>query len=467
MVESGWERVNGEWQGFLEERGDRYRIVMHIDSAENERARVSLDLPDHGALGIALQDISLKDHVLNGKLLAVPTPLRGVFDEDCTSMDGRIRLFGDEISFTLRKDDPAFLKYKFPRLAEDNTPQTEYTYCTPDRLKDGWEVASLQGEDINGEKIDEMMSATLDGQYPLVHSMLLVKDGRLVFEEYCYGQDREQKHTMASVTKSITSILFGIALDQGKIESLDQEIYTFFPKYKGTHWIDQQYDITLRHVLSMTAGLDWNEKLPYTDPRNDNTAMNASDDWLGYILDREMVGVPGEKYEYNSGLSFLLGEVIKQAAGENASQFAEKYLFEPLGISEYTWRVNAQGLCDTGGGLFLRPRDAAKISRMMLDGGRWQGRQIVPEEWVRESTRQQTRPNDYAYGYQWHLKRFTVMNTALRCIQAAGYGGQFLMLFPALDLVVLFTAGDYNGDGGRPYIRLETYILLAVLMGKR
>jgi CubicO group peptidase (beta-lactamase class C family) len=310
-----------------------------------------------------------------------------------------------------------------------------------------------------------MMSAMLAGQYPLVHSMLLVKEGRLVFEEYFYGQDRDQKHTMASVTKSITSILFGIALEQGKIESLDQKVYTYFPQYSGTRWIDQQYDITLRHVLSMTAGLEWNEKIPYTDPRNDNTAMNASDDWLRYIFDREMTGVPGKKYEYNSGLSFLLGEVIREATGENADRFAKKYLFEPLGIREVTWRTNAQGLCDTGGGLFLRPRDAARISQVMLDGGRWQGHQIVPGEWVRESTSQQTRPNDYAYGYQWHLKRFTLMNTALGCIQAAGFGGQFLMLFPALALVVLFTAGDYNGDGGRPYIRLEKYILPAVLTG--
>jgi CubicO group peptidase (beta-lactamase class C family) len=192
--------------------------------------------------------------------------------------------------------------------------------------------------------------------------------------------------------------------------------------------------------------------------------MNRSDDWVGYVLDRGVAGAPGEEYAYNSGLSILLGAIIECATGLHVDEFAEEYLFKPLGIHDYRWFTAPDGTCHTGGGLSLRPRDAAKIGTMMLQGGAWQSQRILSEGWVRESTRQHTKPGDYPYGYQWHLHTFSVNDTAVKSFCAAGYGGQWLFMVPALDMAVVFTAGAYGGDS-KPYEKMEKHILPAALKG--
>jgi CubicO group peptidase (beta-lactamase class C family) len=253
--------------------------------------------------------------------------------------------------------------------------------------------------------------------------------------------------------------VLGLAVDRGLIRGVHQPVYTLFPERRGYRWIDERYDITLYHVLTMTAALDWNETLPYTDPRNDNTAMNMSDDWVGYVLNKGVAGAHGEKYAYTSGLSILLGAIVKNATGLYVDEFAAEHLFEPLGITDYRWSAAPDGTRHTGGGLSLRPRDAAKIGAMMLNGGVWRGQQILSEEWARESTRQHTRLGDYPYGYQWHRHTF---GAGMESFCAAGYGGQWWFMFPALDLAVIFTAGAYGGDS-KPYEKVEKYILPAVL----
>ena len=160
--------------------------------------------------------------------------------------------------------------------------------------------------------------------------------------------------------------------------------------------------------------------------RNDNTRMNGCGDPVGYVLDRKMAGVPGEKYQYTSGLSILLGAILKNTTGLTASQFAAQHLFAPMGITEHRWWSTPDGTCHTGGGLTLRPRDFAKIGLMLLNDGMWNTKRVVPASWVQESTSRQTRPDDYGYGYLWHIRPFTI-------------------------------------GGARPYERMERYILPAAM----
>jgi CubicO group peptidase (beta-lactamase class C family) len=230
--------------------------------------------------------------------------------------------------------------------------------------------------------------------------------------------------------------------------------------------VDQKYDITLKHALTMTAGLDWDERTyPHGDSRNNNTAMNNSIDWIAYIMNRKMAKTPGEKFNYTSGLSILLGGIIKNASGLYADYFAEKYLFEPLGITDYKWYRNWDNTIHTGGGLQLKPRDMAKIGYMMLKGGEWKGKQIVSHNWVNESTQKHIKSRGYEYGYQWWRGKTIKKNRILEAFWAAGAGGQFIFVLPKLDLVVVFTAKHRNNPGGskRAFNMLTNYILPAVL----
>jgi CubicO group peptidase (beta-lactamase class C family) len=369
---------------------------------------------------------------------------------------------GQPHKLELRRDRPEWRRFLVPSLGAAGQPVRQYAYRVPEETGDGWLTGSLRAAGLSEEHVSRLGQAILDGQYPQAHSVLIARDQQLVFEEYFYGHESQRRHGLQSATKSITSILVGVAIDLGAIEGVDQPVYTFFPERRGCRWIDERHNVTLRHLLTMTAALDWNEQLPYTDPLNDNTAMNMSGDWVGYVLDRGLAGTPGERYMYCSGLSILLGAIVHSATGQYVDEFAAEHLFGPLGITDYRWSAAPDGTRHTGGGLSLRPRDAAKIGAMMLGGGVWRGRRILSEGWVRESTRQQTRPGDYAYGYQWHLHAFTVAGSAVPCCCAAGYGGQWLFLFPSLDLEVVFTAGAYGGDS-RPYEKVERYILPALV----
>jgi CubicO group peptidase (beta-lactamase class C family) len=181
--------------------------------------------------------------------------------------------------------------------------QLQYKYEVPEKTDDGWETASLIDADVDPAKINDLMLDILNEKYKNIHSALLVKSGKLILEEYFHGYHRNRIHPIQSDTKSITSILVGIAIDQELISSLDKKVYEFFPNCKGTKWVDQKYDINLKHALTMSAGLGWDERsYPHGDSRNDNTAMNNSINWIEYIMNRKRAKPPGESFNYTSGL---------------------------------------------------------------------------------------------------------------------------------------------------------------------
>jgi CubicO group peptidase (beta-lactamase class C family) len=344
--------------------------------------------------------------------------------------------------------------------------QPQYKYEVPEKTDDGWETVSLSEAGVDPAKINDLMLNILNEKYKNVHSVLLVKNGKLIFEEYFQGYHRNRIHPIQSDTKSITSILIGIAIDQRIISNLDKKVYEFFPNYKGTKWVDQKYEINIKHALTMTAGLDWDERTyPHGDSRNNNTAMNNSIDWIEFIMNKEMARTPGERFNYTSGLSILLGGIIKNASGLYADDFAEKYLFKPLGITDYKWYRNYDNTIHTGGGLQLKPRDMAKIGYLMLKGGIWQGKQIVSHNWVNESTQAHIEAGGYEYGYQWWRGKTINNNRIIEAFWAWGHGGQFILILPSLDLVVVFTAKhrDNPGFSKRAFDMLSNYIIPAVL----
>ena len=272
-------------------------------------------------------------------------------------------------------------------------------------------------------------------------------------------------HFLASVSKSITSVLIGISIDQKLTADVEKKAYEFFPKYKGTKWVDQKYPITLQHMLTMAAGLDWDAmKYSRRDPRHTTHQMYDSDDPIEFVLERNLVETPGEKFYYNSGLTILLGEIIKNTSDLYLDRFAKKYLFTPLGISDYHWDKFPDGTIQTDGGLHLRPRDMAKIGYMMLKKGKWKDKQIVSKEWVEESTKRHIDALGIGYGYQWWIGKTRINNREIKVIFASGHGGQKIFAIPTLDLVAVFTSRVFNSKGhSGPEGFLLNYIIPSIM----
>ncbi|MGD8391806.1 MAG: serine hydrolase [Desulfobacterales bacterium] len=352
-----------------------------------------------------------------------------------------------------------------PRVNTYGLPEYTYTYEQPEKVGDGWETGTLSEAGIDQKEIIAMMHAILGGHDKNLHSILLIKNGKLVLEEYFYGYNRDRLHYLASVTKSITSVLIGIAIDQKLPADVATKAYEFFPEYTGTKWIDQKYPITLQHVLTMSAGLDW-EAMKYSrrDSRHTTHQMYASGDPIGFVLQKNMIEAPGKKFYYNSGLTILLGGIVKNTTGLTIDKFAEQYLFAPLGISNYRWDKFPDGHIQTDGGLSLRPRDMAKIGYMIMNNGKWKDRQIVSREWVTQSTQNHIDALGIGYGYQWWIGKTKINNQTIKVLFASGHGGQKIFIIPQLDLIAVFTSRVFNSKGhSAPEGFLLKYIIPSIV----
>ncbi len=340
-----------------------------------------------------------------------------------------------------------------------------YRYRAPLRDNDGWPTATLDAVGVAHHPLAALVSRIRDKTFPRVYSVLLVKDGKLVFEEYFDGRHRFQAHPLHSVSKSVTSILVGIAVDQGLI-GVDDPIYSYFDDYRGLEWIDRSYEITIRDLLAMAHGTDWDERSrPLGDPENSIRAMTSSEDWLEFVLGHKLVEPPGRRFNYAGGMTVLLGEIVSRTSGRDLGDFAERYLFQPMGINIEGWHRSRLGVVNAQGGLLLRPRDMAKIGQMMLDKGTWQGNRIVSEAWVEASLQNRvSAENGWGYGYQWRLGRAPIGDRLVELFFAAGRGGQHIIVVPSLRLVGVFTAQPIDNRGGheRNLIMMSDYVLPAV-----
>jgi CubicO group peptidase (beta-lactamase class C family) len=246
-------------------------------------------------------------------------------------------------------------------------------------------------------------------------------------------------HTMQSVSKSVTSALIGIAIGEGKIPGVDAKVMSYFPEL-GMPPDPRRDRMTLRDVLTMTTGIKWDEEsADYTDPRNNCAVMESKDDWVRYVLEQPMAVAPGQTFVYNSGATELLSGILQKATGKPADDYAKEHLFAPLGITDFYWKRTPKGLADTEGGLYLKPRDLAKLGELYMHDGVWRGTRVLPAGWAAESTRSRvTADGDFGYGYQWWVMPEAFGNGE-KAFFAWGYGGQFLFVVPRLELIAVFT----------------------------
>jgi CubicO group peptidase (beta-lactamase class C family) len=277
---------------------------------------------------------------------------------------------------------------------------------------------------MNSSLLDEFVDALDYGHSCL--SYLVIKNGYLILEGYPDPDYNEStlKHVY-SVTKSFTSALVGMALEAGNLTSLDELVVDFFPDKTIANLDEDKQSITVEHLLTMTAGFEWSDD-------TDFSAMTASPDWIQYVLDRPMAYVPGETFNYNTGASHLLSAIVNRTTGIPTQSYADTRLFQPLGISDYEWMIDPQGVAAGCIGLSITPRDMAKFGFLYLNNGTWDGEQIVPSTWVSASTQVQAPDEDY--GFQWWIE------PSLDAYIARGADGQYIWVQPKDDLIVVFTS---------------------------
>jgi CubicO group peptidase (beta-lactamase class C family) len=310
-----------------------------------------------------------------------------------------------------------------------------------------WREASPADHGVDAGQLDRIPARAADA-LPYLDSLLIVRDGYLIYEAYFNGHDAETLHDLASVTKSWTSAIVGVAQADGYMTDLDASLAELLPDYFADGRHADKAGITVRHLLQMRSGLEWDEDTLDTGGYGEPDELLARDvvEWL---LSFPMTHAPGTAWNYNTGNTQLVSAAFQRATGRSLEAFAAERLFAPLGIQHYDWLADESGVTIGGQSLRLTPRDTAKLGLLYLEAGQWEGQQLVPAGWVTQSTSpqdsafyvptQETLPIDF-YGLHWWLWHDGWFNSRSHAIAAQGYGGQDVLILPRLNLIIVTTA---------------------------
>lgn len=367
---------------------------------------------------------------------------RGTVDFSEGRIDGQL-FYGAEAGpeMELHQTDPD----QVTSLRARSPDAPDYAYSQPESLADGWVTADCQEVGLTHAAVAGLVNAIEAGDAGVIHSLLLVVDGQLVVEEYFHGYERDDRHRLASVTKSVSSLLVGLAIDQGMVSGVDAPVLSFFPALEQP--ADDRWPAeTLHHLLTMSMGLDWGAR---------DGAHGTGPEFFQRVLARRVVHDPGTHWAYHSANVNLLAGVIKQASGQHADVFAEEHLFGPLGITDYDWSFMAEeGYRLMDGSLYLRPRDMAKLGALLSDEGRWLDRQVISADWIRQSvTPHIATDGSGKYGYLWWLGEFPGWDGLELLVLANGHGSQFIAWSPGRDMILVVTGG--NEDNGKHFAIME------------
>lgn len=352
-----------------------------------------------------------------------------------------------------------------PSQTLECTATARFLYEAPALTDDGWEPALLSSVGIETDPIIDMVDNIRTDFYQEVHSVVIIKNGQLVFEVYFPGHDfgytsenfhgryinfnRNSTHNTHSATKSIASALIGIAIDQGFIPDEDEPIFTYFQSHANLA-VGGRENITIKHLLTMSSGLQWNEwDVAVGEDENDVHLFNNMGDPVHFFLSKPLLHTPGTTFYYNGGGVDILGEIVTRSTGSRVDVFADDHLFGPLGITNYQFQRLPNGMMCCHGDIYIRPRDLAKFGTLYLRNGIWEGEEIISQEWVRKSIQPLVPLADWHlgwaddYGYLWWMMDYFVNGSVYHSFKALGWGGQQITVFPELDMVVVFTGANY------------------------
>jgi len=450
----------GNWEGMLQ-----LQFVWKIERDAQGNLTARLNIPAQKAYNIPVQNVSLEGDSLIFEIHLSNTQksrYAGRYDKEKNIIEGYYLDGQNRYPMTLTPNAP-LLENMAPRIDNLGNRILKYRYQVPPQRDNDWQTASLGETGIDTTLIVQLIEKILDESYKNIHTVLIVKDNKLVLEEYFYGNKPDQKHFIASVTKSVTGTCAGIALDKNFISDLNQPLCKYFPEYSSTICSGEKKEITLYHLLSMTAGFQWDEQsYSYLDSRNSSIAAGSSGDCIKYLFEKPLTNKPGEKFVYNSVLPATMGEIIKKTSGLRLDKFAEKYLFEPLNIKDYYWEVMLDGRIQAGGGLTILPQDMAKLGVLYLNEGEYRGQRIVSKEWLQKCAARRTQCEGPEYWNHWGPHQYRINGCIVDVFSGAGLGGQWIFGVPALDMVVVLTADFFGSTEFGPDI-MNRYILPAVI----
>jgi CubicO group peptidase (beta-lactamase class C family) len=345
---------------------------------------------------------------------------------------------------------------------------------------------------FNATALSQFDQEIASGKYGNVDSLLILRHGKVAFDhtyprDYAaiYGAEAKKTqalnphdpggpynyfnpwwhpyyrgdgmlHSEQSVTKTVASIVIGIAITRGEFPSLDTPVLSFFDESKVANVDDRKRHLTIRNLLTMTVGMKWNDDVPYDDPTNATSLMEASDDWVKYFIDQPMAEQPGTRFYYNDGAPEALAYIFRKATGHDIEEYAATHLFQPLAINQWFWKRNPQGLADTEGGLYLDRHDVAKLMLLFHHDGVWDGKRIVSSDWVKQSISPSVKvdaKSGVQYGYLWWLYPYGNGDPRI-AFGGSGFGGQLPIVLADEDIVVVVNAWNLlNGpDLGTPTV---------------
>lgn len=310
-------------------------------------------------------------------------------------------------------------------------------------------------------KMINLINATPPNDF---RAIVVLKDNKLVLEEYFNTYWRETIHDIRSAGKSVTSLLLGIAIDKGLVKSTEQSVYDFFPGYKNVQSNKPaRKDIKIKHLLAMSSGLNADDDDDHSPGQTGNWLMK--DNWVDFALSLPMIFDPGEKYVYTDICPMLIGAIIEKTSGKKLAEFANENLFIPLDIREFYWYTASNGSTGPMGNLYLTAVDFAKIGQLVLRKGRWGEKQIISAHWIDQIYKTRfdiSKANPFAnsYGYFWYAVTKKINGKAFECFYASGNGGNLLFIVPDENLVVSLQSSAYGqGYGTHRSHNIFEYIL--------
>lgn len=450
-------RLDGFWQADFADSINNPVQYLEIKHSRNGLT-INIDEPDEDWFDIPGEQAYFKNDSLHFKKFWGMETYDGVLLPGDSVLRG-VKLIKNQkaVPFVIRKKYNPNYTFRVPKTGPGGEQVLKYHYLKPAGRTDHFLCGTIEEAGIDTVRIYELVDRILNGQIPNIHSLLIMKNNKLVLEEYFYGYTADRPHRIHSVTKSITSALVGIAIDKYPELTVEEPVWKYFAERSDCKWVAEKYDITLEHLLTMSAGLDW--KGLTLNESNDDMDMYKTDDYFGYLLNKNQQFQPGSEFCYNNGLSLMLGHIIEKASGIRADSFARVYLFDHMKADKYSWDIDKNGIARMDGGLKMRPRDMLLFGSLYLNNGQWEGEQILSENWVTNSTSQKIDLNDRGYAYHWWTMDYTINGSAFSTFYALGHGEQAIIVVPGSQLVFVMTAGNYMQVEHRPFEIMSQYIL--------
>ncbi|AXT63352.1 class C beta-lactamase-related serine hydrolase [Aquimarina sp. AD10] len=454
----GDQKFTGVWNAFMVDNGIQSNdILLYIENMDDGSLAAYPFLGDQRFRGTWTRDFKMKGNTL-------------LFTDGNTGFNFRAKLLESTIDLEILLSNVVITKTSLTHTNDgweyktDAIDQSQNTN-TPQQLNDGWSTANINSFGIKKNELNRLIDSINANKLVNTHSVLITKKNKLVFENYFGGFNRNIPHDLRSASKSISSAIIGIAIDDKIIKNVDEPLYDFVPKDYQYTKDELKATIKIKDLLTMSSGLDVNNLASedyYQDP-------SRTKNWLQTVLEAPMVKKPGTYADYGSANPFLLGICLNERLKKPLEFYMQEKLFGPLGIINYINQTDDTQITPYfGGGMLLTSRDLLKFGQLYLNGGQWNGKQIISEHWVAESFKKRMRLQDSRdkneYGYLWWHDTYIVNEKAIKSIEARGAGGQFIFIIPELEAVVVITSGNFrNRKGNQPRKILKEYILPAMI----